>query len=81
MFNDEEIDLFPKVGLNHVFYGKMLSGPYRPCLVYMLRFTDMEAHGAAWKAFGQAPEWNETKVIPEYANTISNIRNVFLKQI
>ena len=81
MFNNEEIDLFPKVGLNHMFYGDMISGPYRPCLVYMLNFTDMEAHAAAWKAFSKAPEWNEMKVKPEYANTVSNIRNVFLRQV
>lgn len=81
MFNNEEIDLFPRVGLNHMFYGEMISGPHRPSLVYMLNFTDMDAHSAAWKAFLQHPEWNEMKVKPEYANTVSNIRNVFLKQI
>ena len=81
MFDDEEIELFHKVGLNPVFFGKMISGPYRPCLVYMLNFTDMDAHGAAWKEFIKAPEWNEMKVKPMYANTVSNIRNTFLKQI
>ncbi len=81
MFDDEEIALFHKVGLHPVFFGKMISGPYRPCLVYMLNFTDMDAHGVAWKAFLQAPEWNEMKVKPKYANTVSNIRNTFLKQI
>jgi len=81
MFNQEEIDLFPRVGLHPIFYGEMISGPYRPSLVYMLNFKDMDAHGAAWKTFSEAPEWKKMKVKPEYANTVSNIRNAFLKQI
>lgn len=81
MFNDEEIPLFLKVGLNPVFFGEMISGPYRPCLVYMINFKDMEAHGVAWKKFIDSPEWNEMKVKPMYANTLSNIRNYFLKPV
>lgn len=81
MFDEEEIPLFLRVGLNPVFFGEMLSGPHRPCLVYMINFTDMDAHAAAWKAFIDSPEWNEMKVLPKYANTLSNIRNVFLKQV
>lgn len=81
MFNDEEFPLFHKVGLNPVFFGEMISGPLRPCLVYMLNFTDMDAHASAWQDFIKSPEWNEMKVKPIYANTVSNIRNVFLKQI
>jgi len=81
MFNDEEIPLFEKVGLNAMFYGEMISGPLRPCLVYMLNFKDMEAHGAAWKKFIESPEWNEMVVKPIYANTLSNIRNYFLKRV
>ena len=79
MFNDEEIPLFFKVGLNPVFFGEMISGPYRPCLVYMLNFKDMDAHGAAWKEFIASPEWKTMKDKPIYANTVSNIRNYFLK--
>ena len=81
MFNDEEFPLFHKVGLHPIFFGNMISGPHRPCLVYMLNFTDMDAHGKAWQAFLLSPEWNEMKGKPIYANTVSNIRNTFLKQI
>jgi len=42
MFNEEEFPLFYKVGLNPVFFGEMIAGPRRPCLVYMLNFKDME---------------------------------------
>ena len=36
MFNKEEIDLFYRTDLNPVFFSKMLTGPYEPCLVYFL---------------------------------------------
>lgn len=81
MFHDGEIPLFIKVGLNPVFFGEMISGPYRPSLAYMLNYTDMEAHGAAWQGFLKAPEWDALKVQEQYANTVSNIRNLFLKEV
>ncbi len=81
MFNKEEIPLFKEVGLNPVFFGEMIAGPYRPCLTYLLNFKDMQAHGVAWEKFIASPEWNTMKVKKEYANTVSNIRKVFLKPI
>ena len=79
MFNQEEIPLFDEVGLHPIFYGDMIAGPYRPALTYLLNYRDMEAHGKAWKAFLESDAWNEMKVKPEYAHTVSNIRNVFLE--
>jgi len=81
MFNDDELPLFYEVGLNPIFFGDMIAGPYRPCLTYMLNYKDMDAHAAAWKNFLNAPAWNQMKVKEEYANTVSNIRNVFLELI
>ena len=81
MFNDEEIDLFLNVGLHPVFFGEMIIGPFRPSLTYMLNFKDMDEHDARWKAFGESPEWKamNSKVI--YADSVSNIRKVFLKPL
>ena len=81
MFNDEELPLFYKVKLNPVFFGEMIAGPYRPALTYMLNYESMDAHGQAWKAFLSSPEWNAMKSLPKYANTVSNIRNTFLKPV
>jgi hypothetical protein len=81
MFDDEEIDLFLKVGLHPVFFGEMIIGPYRPSLTYMLNFRDMEERDANWKTFGSSPVWNEMKSKEIYANTVSNIRRVFLKPL
>ena len=79
MFNVEEIPLFLKVGLHPVFFGEMIAGPHRPCLTYMLNFKDMAEHDENWKKFITHPEWDKMKVKEEYANSVSNIRKVFLK--
>ncbi|MFK7983660.1 MAG: NIPSNAP family protein [Saprospiraceae bacterium] len=81
MFNDEEVPIFRDAGLIPVFFGEMLAGPYRPALTYMIRTKDMEASGQGWQNFIKHPDWNRIKVMPEYANTVSNIRNVFLRKV
>ncbi|WP_339706629.1 NIPSNAP family protein [uncultured Kriegella sp.] len=78
MFNDGEIDIFLKTGLHPVFFGEMIVGPYRPCLTYMLNFKDMDEHDANWKRFSSNSDWETMKVKEEYANTVSNIRKIFL---
>jgi len=81
MFNKEEIQLFLKTNLHPVFFGEMIAGPYRPCLTYMLNFKDMEEHDSSWENFINHPEWKVMSTKEEYANTVSNIRKVFLKPI
>ncbi len=81
MFDDEEVPIFRDAGLMPVFFGEMLAGPYRPALAYMVYTKDMEASGQGWQNFLKHPDWNRIKVLPEYANTVSNIRNVFLKVV
>ena len=78
MFNVEELPLFDKVGLYPIFFGDMIAGPYRPSLVYMLNFTDMEQRDEHWAKFLKHPEWETMKGMKEYANTVSNIRREFL---
>ena len=81
MFNDEEVPIFRDAGLVPIFFGEMIAGPYRPCLTYMIHTKDMAASSEGWKNFLNHPDWNRIKVMPEYLNTVSNIRNVFLKMI
>jgi hypothetical protein len=81
MFNEGEIDIFLQTGLHPVFFGEMIIGPYRPCLTYMINFKDMGEHDANWKSFGAHPEWKRMSAMDEYANTVSNIRKIFLKPI
>ena len=79
MFNDEELALFYKVDLNPIFFGSMMVGEHVPSLVYMLNYRDMEHRDQAWDAFLKHPEWDAMKNKPLYANTVSNIRRVFLE--
>ena len=81
MFDKEETPIFRDAGLTPIFFGEMLAGPYRPALTYMIHYKDMAAQGENWKKFLTHPDWNRIKVLPEYQNTVSNIRNVFLKLI
>ncbi|WP_116126044.1 NIPSNAP family protein [Lewinella sp. IMCC34183] len=78
MFNDHEIQIFKDTDLDAVFYGDMIAGPYRPCLVYLLQFDDMEERDANWGKFGSHPEWTRIKDLPEFANSVSNILRTFL---
>ncbi len=81
MFDVEELDLFYRTDMNPIFFGKMLVGPYIPSLVYMLNFRDMDHRAEAWNTFINHEEWNRMKVKPEYADSVSNIRKVFLKTV
>jgi hypothetical protein len=81
MFNEGEIDIFHKTGLDPVFFGEMLAGPYRPSLTYMLQFRDMGERDANWGKFGSHPDWKKMSGMEEYANTVSNIRRKFLEPL
>lgn len=78
MFDKGETPLFRKVKLNPVFFGKTIIGDNMPNLTYMLVFRDMKERDANWKDFVDSAEWNEMKVKPEYADTVSNIIRIFL---
>lgn len=79
MFNEGEIEIFRKTGLNAVFFGETISGPDMPCLQYMLVFRDMEERDKNWQAFIAHPDWAAMSKDPQYANTVSKIIRVFLE--
>lgn len=81
MFNNEEIDLFLKVGLQPVFFGKILAGQYMPALIYMVSLPDMAGRNPAWAKFNTSEEWAVMRAKPEYADIVSNIRRIFLTPI
>ena len=61
-----------------VFYGQALVGADLPHLTYMLSAEDADAHKAHWGAFGKHPTWNKMQKDPEYADTVSRIKNWFV---
>ena len=79
MFNNGEIDLMREVEMAPVFYGETLIGPDVPNLVYMLSADNMESHKAHWKAFLAHPTWERMKGMEKYKDTVSKIKNWFLK--
>jgi len=78
MFNNEEIALFLKVGLQPVFFGRILAGQYMPALTYMVGFKDMADRDASWGRFGSSDEWKKMQAKPENADIVSNIYKTFL---
>lgn len=80
MFNEGgEIEIFRDVGLHPVFFGKTLSGPLMPNLIYMLGFKDMEERDKNWKRFSGSPAWDELKKNKRYAGTVSAISDNILQ--
>jgi hypothetical protein len=81
MFNDGELTIFEDAGLHSVFFGSQVSGPLMPALTYMLAFKDMEERNRNWNKFSIHPEWKRISILPEYANTVSDIKRIFLKPL
>ena len=81
MFNEGELEIFRKVGLDAVFFGQSLFGPDLPNLTYMLGYKDMDEHAKAWKAFLEHPDWQTLKAVERYRETVSKIRNRFLRPL
>ncbi|MFC1543540.1 NIPSNAP family protein [Candidatus Neomarinimicrobiota bacterium] len=80
MFNEGgEIAIFLKTGLKPVFFGETLIGPNMPNLTYMLVFDDMVQRDASWPVFSRSPEWRKLSADPAYADTVSNITDIFLR--
>lgn len=80
MFNEGgEIEIFHKTGLQPVFFGETLIGSRMPNLTYMFAFEDMAARDKAWDNFRQSPDWKSLSANPIYADTVSNITDIFLR--
>lgn len=78
MFNRGEMQVMRDTGLGPVFFGHTLIGTKVPNMTYMLSAEDKEAHKKHWGAFGAHPEWKRLQGLPEYADTVSAITNIFL---
>ena len=81
MFNNGEIDIFRKTGMDPVFFGQAIIGPLLPNLTYMLQFDDMEALDKAWDTFRKHPDWNAIKGDPQYKDTVSHITNMVMRPL
>jgi hypothetical protein len=78
MFNSGELDIMREVELGPIFFGQALIGPGLPHLTYMLSAESEDIHKKHFGAFGKHPTWDKMKKDPQYADTVSRIRNWFL---
>ena len=81
MFNNGELPIFRKTGLNPVFFGETLVGAKIPNLTYMVAFENREEQEASWARFQSDPEWLTLRSLPEYAGIVSNITNIILNPL
>jgi hypothetical protein len=81
MFNDEEFPIFYKTKLTPVFFGEAVAGSNLPCLTYMITFKNIEERDKNWAAFSADADWKRVLADPQYANTVSNIRRVFVEPL
>jgi len=73
MFNEGgEVELFNRLQFNPLFFAEVVSGSAMPNLMYLTAFSDMAAHDALWKEFGNHPDWKKLAAIEEYKNTVSH---------
>ena len=80
MFESGEITVMKEVGLAPIFYGRTLTGPVMPSLVYMTCGEDMEAHKKHWLSFGSSPVWKQLKDDPLYKDNMTTAIKLLLKR-
>ncbi len=83
MFNEAEIAIFTRNGLNPIFFGNTLIGTRMPSLTYMLVFDTLTELTDHWAAFSADAEWKELSHKPGNtdAEIVSNISNLYLSAL
>jgi hypothetical protein len=83
MFEEGEIGIFRRTGLQPVFFGSTIAGGRMPNLTYMLAFEDLTARDKNWRAFVGDPAWDKLRKQPGYADgeIVSNISNSILRPL
>jgi hypothetical protein len=80
MFNNGEIAIFQRLGMNPIFIGEAIAGPRLPNITYMLAFENLAAREKLWQQFGSDPEWKKLDAPPELKDPeiVANISNTIL---
>ena len=75
MFDDDEIGIFRRCGIQPVFFGRTIIGRDQPNLTYMVTFKDLAAREQAWNKFASDPEWQKLRATPGLtdAEIVSNV--------
>lgn len=83
MFENGEIQIFERLGMNPVFFGERIVGPKMPCITYMLTFDSLGDREKLWHEFGSDPAWKKLSSNPELkdAEIVENISNAILRPL
>ena len=83
MFENGEIAIFRKTGLNPVLFGESIVGRNMPNLTYMLWHDNLAAREANWRNFATSAEWRALSKTPGLSDgeVVSNISTVLLSPV
>ncbi len=76
-----ELEIFRRVGLTPVFFGRTLVGTRVPNFTYMLVHESLATREKSWDAFRTDPEWKKLSATAGYrdADIVTNITTWFLR--
>jgi hypothetical protein len=83
MFDDAELAIFRKAGIQPVWFGETLVGRNMPNLTYMVAYENLAGREAAWSRFLADPDWIELrgrKGLSD-AEIVSNVSNSLLRPL
>ena len=78
MFNSGEVPIFLDCGIQPVFIGQAVVGPFTPNLSYLTVYPNEAARNKAWVAFREHPDWLVLKDVAKYQGTVSKIHKFVL---
>ena len=78
MFNAGEVPIFLDCGIQPIFIGQALVGPFTPSLSYLTVYPSESARNEAWQAFRVHPDWLVLKEVEKYKGTVSKIHKYVL---
>jgi hypothetical protein len=78
MFNAGEVPIFLDCGIQPIFIGQAVVGPYTPNLSYLTMYPNEAARLKAWQAFRDHPDWLVLKDVAKYQGTVSKIHKFVL---
>jgi hypothetical protein len=78
MFNEEEVEIFDRIGSQPMFYAEVLAGSRMPNLMYITTYSSRESREAHWKTFSSDSEWKRISALPEYQHVVNKADIIFL---
>jgi hypothetical protein len=81
MFNEGEVPIFLDSGIEPVFLGQAIAGPFTPSLTYLTAYPDDAARLKSWDAFRVNADWKVLSGKAKYQGTVSKIYKYVLRPL